>query len=316
VPAVEDKIVQMSLKKILEAIFEVDFLDVSYGFRPNRNCHQALDDLDKAVMTKPVNYIVDMDIEKFFDTVDHKKLMELLRERIADPSILRLIGRFLKAGVMEEGKYYQVDRGTPQGGILSPILSNIYLHYCLDLWFEKVVKKQMRGFCQLIRYADDFVVGFQKAREARAFERSLRERLGKFGLKVSEEKSRIISFGRYPYLSAQKEGKRVATFDFLEKMSTRQRLVCLQVLVTLLVVYFLSVSLVYAQANQKLDINKATVSELVTVKGIGEVKAKAIVDFIKKKNGIKSMDELLEVKGIGPRALEKLKQRFEVKPKR
>ena len=116
---------------------------------------------------------------------------------------------------MEEGKYYQVDRGTPQGGILSPILSNIYLHYCLDLWFEKVVKKQMRGFCQLIRYADNFVVGFQKAREARAFERSLRERLGKFGLKVSEEKSRIISFGRYPYLSAQKEGKRVATFDFL-----------------------------------------------------------------------------------------------------
>jgi len=215
VPAVEDKIVQMGLKKILEAIFEVDFLDVSYGFRPNRNCHQALDDLDKAVMTKPVNYIVDMDIEKFFDTVDHKKLMELLRKRIADPSILRLIGRFLKAGVMEEGKYYQVDRGTPQGGILSPILSNIYLHYCLDLWFEKVVKKQMRGFCQLIRYADDFVVGFQKAREARAFERSLRERLGKFGLKVSEEKNRIIPFGRYPYLSAQKEGKRVATFDFL-----------------------------------------------------------------------------------------------------
>ena len=215
VPTVEDKIVQMGLKKILEAIFEVDFLDVSYGFRPNRNCHQALDVLDKAVMTKPVNYIVDMDIEKFFDTVDHKRLMELLRVRIADPSILRLIGRFLKAGVMEEGKYYQIDRGTPQGGILSPILSNIYLHYCLDLWFEKVVKKQMRGFCQLIRYADDFVVSFQKVQEARAFERSLRERLKKFGLKVSEEKSQIISFGRYPYLSAQKGGKKLATFDFL-----------------------------------------------------------------------------------------------------
>jgi len=215
VPAIEEKIVQMGLKKILEAIFEVDFLDVSYGFRPNRNCHQALDTLDKAVMTKPVNYIVDMDIEKFFDTVDHKRLIELLRKRIADPSIIRLIGRFLKAGVIEEGRYYQTDKGTPQGGILSPILSNIYLHYCLDLWFEKVVKKHAIGFCQLIRYADDFVACFQKVAEARAFGKDLRKRLDKYGLRVSEEKSRIIPFGRYPYLSAQKEGKKLATFDFL-----------------------------------------------------------------------------------------------------
>lgn len=215
VPATEDKIVQMGLKKILEAIYEVDFLDVSFGFRPERNCHQALDVLDKAVMCKPVNYIVDMDIEKFFDTVDHKRLIELLGKRIADPNVVRLIARFLKAGVMEEGRYYRTDKGTPQGGILSPILSNIYLHYCLDLWFEKIVKKQTVGFCQLTRYADDFVVCFQKVAGARAFGRNLRERLNKFGLKVSEEKSQIIPFGRYPYYSAQDKGKKLATFDFL-----------------------------------------------------------------------------------------------------
>jgi len=215
IPTVEDKIVQMGLKKILEAIFEVDFLPVSFGFRPNRNCHQALDVVDKAVMTKPVNYIVDMDIEKFFDTVDHKRLMKLLRRRIVDPNILRLIGRFLRAGVIEEGKYYQIDKGTPQGGILSPLLANIYLHYALDLWFEKVVKLHTNGFCQLTRYADDFVGCFQKAEEARAFGKALRERLSKYGLKISEEKSRIIPFGRYPYLSAIKKSKRLATFDFL-----------------------------------------------------------------------------------------------------
>ena len=215
IPTVEDKTVQMALKKILEAIFEVDFLNVSYGFRPGRNCHQALDILDKAVMRKPVNYIVDMDIEKFFDTVDHKRLMELLQKRIKDPNILRLIGRFLKTGVMEEGKYYHTDKGTPQGGVLSPVLSNIYLHYCLDLWFEKVVKPKAIGFCQIIRYADDFVVCFQKVADARAFGKALRKRLKEFGLKVSEEKSRIIPFGRYPFLAAQEKGTKLATFDFL-----------------------------------------------------------------------------------------------------
>lgn len=215
IPGVEDKIVQMGLKKILEAIFEVDFLDVSYGFRPYRSSHQAIEVLDQAVMRRPVNWVVDMDIEKFFDTVDHKWMMKFLEARIADPNILRMIGRFLRAGVMEDGKYYQVDRGTPQGGILSPLLANIYLHYCLDQWFEKRVKRQLRGYARFIRYADDFVVCFQKAEEAEEFGRILRQRLGKFGLAVSEEKSRIISFGRYPYYSARDEGKKLGTFDFL-----------------------------------------------------------------------------------------------------
>ena len=215
IPAVEDKIVQMGLKKILEAIFEVDFLDVSFGFRPGRSSHQALYVLDQAVMRRPVNVVVDMDIEKFFDTVEHKWMMKFLGVRIADPNILRLVGRFLRAGVMEDGKYYQIDRGTPQGGILSPLLANIYLHYCLDLWFEKKVKSQLRGYARFIRYADDFVVCFQKAEEAEEFGRILRQRLGKFGLAVSEEKSRIISFGKYPYYSARDEGKKLETFDFL-----------------------------------------------------------------------------------------------------
>src|SRR4030042_984664 len=177
IPAVEDKIVQMGIKKILEEIFEDEFLDVSYGFRPNRNCHDALDALDKCIMRKSVNYVVDMDVEKFFDTVDHKWLMVALKQKISDRNFLRLIGRFLKAGVMEEGRYIEVDKGTPQGGIISPLLANIYLHYILDKWFEKKVKTQQKGYAQLIRYADDFVVCFQSGKEAQEFSEALRKRL-------------------------------------------------------------------------------------------------------------------------------------------
>ena len=215
IPTVEDKIVQMGIKKILEAIFEVDFLEVSFGFRPNRSCHSALEVLDKAIMTKPVNYVVDMDIEKFFDTIDHKWLMKCLRQRIKDTSLLYLIGRFLKAGIIEEGKFIQTDKGTPQGGVLSPLLANIYLHYILDLWFEKKVKKGLRGFAQLVRYADDFMVLFQNGTEAKVFGDELRQRLDKFGLKIAENKSRIMEFGRLVWQKAQKEGQRMATFDFL-----------------------------------------------------------------------------------------------------
>lgn len=215
IPAVEDKIVQMGIKKILEEIFEDEFLDVSYGFRPNRNCHDALDALDKCIMTKSVNYVVDMDIEKFFDTVDHKWLMVALKQRISDRNFLRLIGRFLKAGVMEEGKYIDVDKGTPQGGIISPILANIYLHYILDRWFEEKVKPQLRGYAQLIRYADDFVVCFKSGNEAQEFSEALKQRLGKYGLKVSESKSKIIEFGRYAWQKATGQGRKLGTFDFL-----------------------------------------------------------------------------------------------------
>jgi group II intron reverse transcriptase/maturase len=203
IPAVEDKIVQMGIKKILEVIFEQDFADVSYGFRPNRSCHDALDVLDKVIMTKPVSFVVDMDIEKFFDTVDHKWLLECLRQRIGDSNLLRLIARFLKLGVMEEGKYLETDKGTPQGGVLSPILANIYLHYILDMWFEKKIKRQAKGFAQIVRYADDFVACFQYGNEARAFGEALRQRLGKFGMRIAEAKSRIIEFGRYAWEKAR-----------------------------------------------------------------------------------------------------------------
>jgi len=215
VPAVEDKVVQLGIKKILEAIFENDFCDISYGFRPNRSCHKALNAVDKAIMTKPVNAIVDMDIERFFDTIDHKWMMKCLEVRIKDPSLLRLIVRFLKAGVIEEGKFLRQDEGAPQGGILSPILANIYLHYILDLWFERIVKRQLKGFAQLTRYADDFVVCFQTTAEAKAFSLKLKERLARYGLKIAEDKSRIIEFGRYVWMKSQKTGKKPETFDFV-----------------------------------------------------------------------------------------------------
>lgn len=215
IPTVEDKIVQMGIKRILEAIFEVDFIDVSYGFRPNRSCHNALDEINKVILTKPINYVVDMDIEKFFDTISHEWLMKCLKQRIADKTFLRLISKFLKAGVMEEGKYIETDKGSPQGGILSPVLSNIYLHYVIDLWFEKKIKRQLKGYAQLTRYCDDFIVCFQNEYEARRFGEQLKERLTKFGLKIARDKSRIIEFGRYAWNKAQREDSKVATFEFL-----------------------------------------------------------------------------------------------------
>jgi len=215
IPAVEDKIVQMGIKRILEAIYEVDFSDSSYGFRPKRSCHTALSELDKEIMTRPINAVAEVDIEKFFDTVDHQWLMECLKQRISDPSFLRLIVRFLKAGIIEEGKYRETDKGTPQGGVLSPMLANIYLHYILDLWFEKVAKRELKGYSKLIRYADDFVVCFEEKESAIRFMEMLKERFAKFGLRISKEKSRVIDFGRKVWEEDNRKGGRGTTFDFL-----------------------------------------------------------------------------------------------------
>lgn len=213
--AVEDRIVQLGIAKILSAIFEASFLNDSYGFRPNRSPHQALGEIDLAIMTKPVNWIVDTDIEKFFDSVPHDWLMKSLGVRINDPSLMRLVARFLKSGVMEEGKVEATQIGTPQGGNLSPVLSNIFLHYVLDLWFEKKVKPTFKGYSRYCRFADDFVVCFERENEAQTFGKLLRERLEKFGLKVSEKKSRILEFGRRAWKKYQEGGKKPATFDFL-----------------------------------------------------------------------------------------------------
>jgi len=207
IPTVEDKIVQMGMKKILEAVFEGDFLDVSYGFRPNKSCHEALKAVDKLLMSKPIKYVVDVDIEGYFDNINHEWLMESLKQRINDPTFLSMVARFLKSGIMEDGRYQETDKGTPQGGVLSPMLSNIYLHFVLDLWFEKIAKKELKGHAWEVRYADDFVIFVESREDADAVIANIGARFSKFGLKISEEKTRIVEFGR--------EAEESGTFDFL-----------------------------------------------------------------------------------------------------
>ena len=216
IPEHEDKIVQKGIAKVLNAIYENDFLDCSFGFRPNRNCHDALKILNFYVEKRLVSYVVDVDIKGFFDNVDHKWMMEFLKHRITDPNLLRIISRFLKGGYMEEGRRYKTDKGTPQGGVISPILANVYLHYVLDLWFEKVVRKQCEGQAYMVRYADDFVCCFQHKREAIQFYESLKLRLKKFNLEIAEDKTKVIPFGRFAENNAKRTGNgKPATFDFL-----------------------------------------------------------------------------------------------------
>jgi RNA-directed DNA polymerase len=215
IPAVEDKIVQMGIVKILQAIFEVDFLDFSYGFRPNRNCHQALETLDKMIMQRPVNHVIDADIKGFFDNVDHGWLMRCIEQRISDKNLLRLLKRFLKAGIVEEGKYISTEKGTPQGGIISPVLANIYLHYVLDLWFERVEKQKFGSYIGMARYCDDFVICVQGKEVAKQLLSELSDRLAKFGLELSAEKTRIVEFGRYARENSRKKGCKPGSFSFL-----------------------------------------------------------------------------------------------------
>ena len=214
-PALEDKIVHRGIARILEAIYEVDFLDCSYGFRPKRGCHQALNAVDKTIMTKPINHVIEADIKGFFDNVSHPWMMKFLQVRIKDPSFLLLISRFLKAGYMDAGEFVSTERGTPQGGNLSPALSNVFLHYVLDLWFEKKIRPQARGACYLVRYADDFVCMVQYQDDAQYIEQALRDRFATFGLELHAEKTRTIRFGRYERENAQRQQRKANTFDFL-----------------------------------------------------------------------------------------------------
>lgn len=215
IPALEDKLVQLMVKKILEPIFESNFLDCSYGFRPNLDCHKAISCLDQTIMKEPINYVVEVDIRKFFDKVDHSWLIKCLEERIADPNMIWLIKRLLKSGVMESGEYQPSLEGTPQGGIASPLLANIYLHYVLDLWFAKVIKPKARGIMQLIRYCDDFLVCCESRKDAEEFLSLLQERLKKFNLEVAEDKTKIIKFGRQAWKQWRKGGDKPGSFDFL-----------------------------------------------------------------------------------------------------
>lgn len=215
IPTIEDKLVQAGLVRIMESIYEQDFIEDSYGFRPNRGCHTALRQLNRTLHSQPVNYIVDADIKGFFDNVDQDWMIRFLEHRIADKRLLRIIKRILKAGVIEEGKVYKSEKGTPQGGVISPLLANIYLHYVLDLWFENGFKKGCKGYCRIIRYADDFVVCFQNRCEADRFLKELKERLLKFGLEVEPTKTKVIAFGKRAYGKAKREGEKLDTFDFL-----------------------------------------------------------------------------------------------------
>lgn len=215
IPTVMDKVLQLGITKILESIYEPTFLDISYGYRLGRNAHACLKEINHMIMQGKVNFIIDADIEGFFDHVDHNWMMRCLDERIADPNFKQLIMMFLRAGVMQGGEYRATTEGTPQGGILSPVLANIYLHYVLDLWFTGQ-QKQRDGYTQLVRYADDFIIGVQHRHEAEKIREELDERLGKFGLRLSEEKTRIIEFGRFAGENRKKRGQRKPeTFDFL-----------------------------------------------------------------------------------------------------
>jgi group II intron reverse transcriptase/maturase len=216
IAAVEDKIVQQVVVWVLHQIYEVDFLGFSYGFRPERNAHDALDALWMGITGKKVNWVLDADIQGFFDTINHGWLLKFLEHRIADRRILRLIQKWLRAGVSEDGQWSKTDVGTPQGAVISPLLANVYLHYVLDLWVHQWRKKFARGDVIITRYADDFVLGFQYRYEAERFLKELRERLQKFGLALHPDKTRLIEFGRFAAPNRQQRGQgKPETFHFL-----------------------------------------------------------------------------------------------------
>lgn len=215
IPAYEDKLIQSALAKILNAIYEQDFLECSFGFRPNRGCHDALKLLDKIVNKEYVKYVVDTDIKGFFDNVDHEWMMKFIEHRIEDINLRRLIARMLKSGIIEAGIKHDTPQGTPQGGVVSPILGNIYLHYVIDLWFDKEVRKHCRGKAYMVRYADDSIFCFQYEEDAKKFYEWLIVRLGKFNLEVAKEKTKIIELKKDNQDDKDDDDRGENSFDFL-----------------------------------------------------------------------------------------------------
>jgi RNA-directed DNA polymerase len=215
IPCFEDQVVQMAVKRVLEQIYEADFLECSYGYRPGRTPHQALDRLGRTIQQQKISYIVEADIRSFFDRVHHEWLEKFLGVRIGDERVLRLIRRMLKSGIMEDGLRKPSEEGTPQGGVLSPLLSNIYLHYVLDLWFERKFKRQCRGEAYLFRYADDYLACFQYREEAERFLREMTARLAQFHLEVEPSKTKLVPFGRFARKDAEQRGLQPGEFDFL-----------------------------------------------------------------------------------------------------
>ena len=216
IAALEDKIVQQAVRTVLECIYEQDFLGFSYGFRPGRNQHQALDALYVGIETRKVNWMIDADIRGFFDNISHEWLMQFLEHRIADPRMLRLLRKWLRAGVSEDGEWSPTEVGTPQGAVISPLLANVFLHYVLDLWINDWRARHARGEVTIVRYADDFVIGFREESDARNCLAALRKRLTEFGLELHPEKTRLFEFGRFAEERRTKRGEDPPeSFDFL-----------------------------------------------------------------------------------------------------
>jgi group II intron reverse transcriptase/maturase len=216
IAALEDKVLQGAVVEVLNAIYEEDFVRFSYGFRPGRSAHDALDALAVGLSQAKVNWVLDADIRGFFDAIDHEWLIRFLEHRIADRRVIRLIRKWLKAGVLEEGQRVTTESGTPQGATISPLLANIYLHYVLDLWVQRWRRNHERGSVVIVRYADDFVVGFRRRADAERFQQELAQRLRGFGLELHPEKTRLLEFGRFAAVDRQQRGEgKPETFDFL-----------------------------------------------------------------------------------------------------
>lgn len=211
----EDKLVQEALRRILEAVFEPHFYDEMMGFRPNRSCHQALKKLGVMIERNKTNYVLDADIKGFFDHLDHEWIVRFVESRIKDPNIIRLIRRFLKAGIMKDFQFEETETGSGQGSVCSPILANIYMHYVLVWWFKERMQKYLRGYAGLVVYADDFIICFQYKSDAQEFYRQLKRRMAYFGLELEESKTRLIRFGRFAEEDCAKQGTKPETFDFL-----------------------------------------------------------------------------------------------------
>ena len=213
--ALEDKIVQQAVATVLNAIYEEDFRGFSYGFRPGRSQHMALDALYVAIKRKRVSWILDLDLKSFFDNLSHEKLVQLMEKRIADPRVLRLIQKWLKAGVMEDGVWSETEAGTPQGAVISPLLSNVYLHYVLDQWTDQW-RQAAGGEITIVRYADDAILGFERQDEAERYLEELKEHLREYGLELNEDKTRLIRFGRFARLNRAERGEgKPEAFTFL-----------------------------------------------------------------------------------------------------
>ncbi|HEX8797843.1 MAG TPA: group II intron reverse transcriptase/maturase, partial [Terriglobales bacterium] len=215
IPSLEDKIVQKATGEVLNAIYEQDFLECSYGFRPGRGPHQALDEVGRVICTRPTSWILEIDITTYFDSIVRGQLMEMIEKRVGDGSVLRLIRKWIQVGVIDEGRLLVSETGTGQGQTISPLLANIYLHYVLDEWFENEVKPRLKGATHEIRFADDAVLCFQYREDAEKLMEVLPKRFAKYGLTLHPEKTRLVDFGRYAEEHAKRQGKKPATFDFL-----------------------------------------------------------------------------------------------------